>query len=49
MECAAAGVREEFRVSRAAANVTCGITALISIAYGTRSGLYYLETWWTVS
>jgi NSS family neurotransmitter:Na+ symporter len=44
MECAVAGVREKFRLSRAAAiNVTCGITALISIVYVTRGGLYYLD------
>ncbi len=45
MEAAVAGVREKFRLSRTAAvNLTCGLTALVSILYVTRGGLYYLDT-----
>ncbi|GIF01260.1 sodium-dependent transporter [Paractinoplanes rishiriensis] len=44
MECAVAGVREKFRLSRTAAvNWMCGITALASVLYVTRGGLYYLD------
>ncbi|WP_328478587.1 hypothetical protein OHA21_28680 [Actinoplanes sp. NBC_00393] len=44
MECAVAGVREKFRISRTAAvNWMCGIAALISMLYVTRGGLYYLD------
>ncbi|MDQ4084236.1 MAG: sodium-dependent transporter [Actinomycetota bacterium] len=45
MEVAIAPVREKFGLSRAAAvNWVCGLAALISLAYVTPGGLYFLDT-----
>lgn len=45
LECGIAGVREKFDLSRTAAvNWMCGLCALVSVAYTTRGGLYYLDT-----
>ncbi|WP_205544149.1 sodium-dependent transporter [Rubrobacter indicoceani] len=44
LECAIAGVREKFGLTRrAAVNWVCGLAALVSIIYATRGGLYYLD------
>ncbi|MGI8650259.1 MAG: sodium-dependent transporter [Rubrobacter sp.] len=44
LECAIAGVREKFGLTRTAAvNWVCGLAALVSVLYATKGGLYYLD------
>jgi NSS family neurotransmitter:Na+ symporter len=45
LECSIAGVRDKFEISRTAAvNWVCGPAFLISLAYVTKGGIYYLDT-----